>query len=313
MSSLFSEKMISGIKSMRKTFLWTAVCILIGEVIVGAVLIIAQSFNLMIGKLMGTFALCAIVLFVGVNNFSLMEKGKKIVQGFALVSLIANITWLVLCILFIWEVLPFIEGSYFNYSMTVMARFMLVAIDVAVMCFWISNVWAIEETVKPVKPLKITAIICELYCGCYAMVITLMDTEHLVEMDSRWYALAGLAGFAFFVMAIAALIVSKSGKKKNEEKVSLSMDNTEMQAKIQEMVEKEVQARLASQGGEDAQASVAQEPQTTPELQVAPEPQPVQQTQVNESPQVQNEPSTPNPINPGTGAGTNPEDNNLAQ
>ena len=87
-NSLFSESTIETIKKVKKGFLWTAVCILIGEVIVGAILILAQSFNEVIGKLMGTFALCAVMMFFGVNNFSRMEKGDRIIQSFALVSLI---------------------------------------------------------------------------------------------------------------------------------------------------------------------------------------------------------------------------------
>ena len=247
MSSLFSNSMIATIKRVKKTFLWSAVCILIGEVVVGAILILTQSFNETIGKLMATFALCAIVLFVGVNNFTRMEKGEKLVQGFALASLVLNIVWLVLAILFIYEVISPVEGGYLiGYSLTSAAKIAIIAADLAWTCFWVSNVWAIAETVKPVKPLKITALVCELYCGAYAVVATLWND--VAVLDSRWNALAGLAGFAFIVMACAAVIVSRSGvKNTNSIKVEEGMNNADMQAKIQEMVEREVQARMAAQ------------------------------------------------------------------
>lgn len=87
---------MGAIKKTKKGFLWAAVCILIGEVVVGAILILIQSFDETIGKLMGTFALCAVMMFFGVNNFSRMEKHDRIVQSFALVGLISNITWLLL-------------------------------------------------------------------------------------------------------------------------------------------------------------------------------------------------------------------------
>ncbi|MBR3115745.1 hypothetical protein IKF30_00760 [Candidatus Saccharibacteria bacterium] len=256
MESIFSESAIETIKKIKKGFLWTAVCILIGEVVVGAVLIVVQSFSVTIGKLMGTFALCGLMLFLGVNNFSLMEKKDRIAQCFALISLIGNTVWLILSILFIWEVLPFterIEGGAFlgySYHMTVMAKAFVVAIDIATMGFVISNVWAIKETLKPVKPLKITALICALYCGIYAVVVTLGEVQAV--MDGRWYGLAALAGFAFIVMACAAAIVSDSGAKKEKEANNglNGVNNEVVQAKIQEMVEKEVQARMAAiQGG----------------------------------------------------------------
>lgn len=264
--------MMENIKSLRKTFLWAGVCILIGEFLTGAILILTQSFDATIGKIMATFALCAVVLFVGVNNFTRMEKGERIVQGFALTSLIANIIWLILAILMIWEVMAVYTYSSFTLEMTVMAKIMCVAVNVATTCFLISNVWAIEETVKPVRPLKITALVCELYCGIYGIIVIFGSTS---VMDSRWYALAGLAGFAFIVMALAAVIVSRSGRKKSEKIVSMSESlekDGDMQAKIQEMVEKEVQARMKSEankppilsqdGGEDNQNQMNDQSQT---------------------------------------------------
>jgi len=249
MNSLFSESAIETIKKVKKIFLWIAVCILIGEVVLGAILILVQNFNETIGRLMGTFATCAVMMFFGVNNFSRMEKGDRIIQSFALVSLIGNIIWLLLSFLFIWNIVPYTESSGFlYYRMTGLAKVFSVAVDVAFMCFLVSNVWSIKETLKPVKPLKITAIVCALYCGIYSAVVTVGDVRSV--NDARWYALAGLAGLAFLIMTIAASVVSKSGLKKNEKEANAGVGNVndaEMQAKIQEMVEKEVQERLQAE------------------------------------------------------------------
>ena len=247
MSGIFKESTISKLKNIRKGFLWSAVCILIVEVIVGAVLILTQSFNLTIGKLMGTFALCAVVLFLGVSNFAEMEKGKRITQWFALVSLIMNMTWLILAILLIWEIVPSLEytnslhGFYSSARPSIAMKLMTVALDAGVGCFLVSIVLSIEETVKPVRPLKITALVCELYCCVYAIIISLGDVTYIT--DFRWGALAGLAGFAFIVMSVAAAIVSRSGAKKNGNTIQ-AVDKGTMEATIQEMVEKEVQERM---------------------------------------------------------------------
>ena len=273
MNSLFSDQTIEKIKTVRKTFLWTAVFVLIGEVVLGAMVILTQDFNLFIGKMAATFALCAIVFFVGVNNFSRMIKGGRIVQSFALTSLIANIIWLVLAIMFIWEMIPFLDNGIYYGNMSPLAKVMLASANIATMCFWISNVWSIKETVAPVRPLKITATICELYCGVYGAVMTFGGAT--VAHDSRWYALAGLMGFGFIVTACAAAIVSNSGKKNDEEKgdgqVGDVANDAAVQAKIQEMVEKEVQARMFAQ----QQSAVKPESQMTTEPQnvVKPEPQ----------------------------------------
>lgn len=261
MSSMFSENTISTIKNIRKGFLWTAVIILIGEVVAGAIIILTQAFGIEMAKIMGTFGLCAITLFLGVNNFTRMEKGNVTIQSFALASLVLNMIWLILAILLIWEVIPFYEEcsagakisvGYYKYyvcqpTMTIAAKLFLIALNTAVSCFFISNVLAIEETVKPVKPLKITALVCELYCAIYYVIVTIVDTPN--ALDSRWVMLSMLAGFAFLVMAIAALIVSRSGRKKNEaaETGAASINSAEMQSQIREMVEKEVQERMKAE------------------------------------------------------------------
>ena len=247
MNSLFSENAIDKMKRIRKVFLWAAVCILIGELIVGAILILSQSFDESIGRLMATFALCAVAMFISVNNFSRIEKGGSLIQGFAFTSLIMNVIWLVLSILLTWGILPNSErvfnGSYGSTQMSIMAKMNLVAVAVSVACFFISNIWAIEETIKPVKPLKITAVVCELYCVLYVILVIMVGDS--LTFDFRWGALALLAGLAFVIMAIAAAIVSNTGAKKNNGAVT--MDEKKMQSTIQEMVEKEVQARLKAE------------------------------------------------------------------
>ena len=254
MNSLLNDVAIEKIKILKKAFLWMAVCILIGEVVVGAFLILLQTFNLTIGKLMGTFALCAVALLIGVDNCTKMEKGEgRLVQSFALLSLVMNFVWLILAILLIWEIAPFMERGIrrcqycsYGYHATIVPKMMILAIDLAMTGFFISNVWDIKETVKPVRPLKITALICELYCGIYAAMVVFFNEDGSM-FNTRWYALAGLMGFAFVVMAFAALMMSRSGKKNNEEMTNshkTDISDSEMQVKIQEMVEKEVQARL---------------------------------------------------------------------
>ena len=258
MNSIFNDQILEKIKTVRKLFLWAGVFILIGEVVLGAMAILTQDYNPYVAKIAATLALCAVVFFVGVNNFSRMIKDGRIVQSFALVSLIANIIWLVLAIMFIWEMIPFLDSKYYLSPLT---KIMFASVNVATMCFLISIVWSIKETVAPVRPLKITATVCELYRGIYGAVVTFGGVMYAA--DSRWYALAGLMGLGFILTACAAAIVSNSGEKNNEEKgtgqIGDVSNDAAVQAKIQEMVEKEVQARMSAQ-----QQGVAKtEPQTS--------------------------------------------------
>ena len=235
--------------------------ILIGEVIVGAIMILTGAWNVMIGKIQLTFLLLGVFLFVGVNNFIRIEKGTSLVKGLAWISLISNLIWLALGSLIIWEVVPAIDtvstsafnryGASYNTSMTVMSVFLKLALAAAGLGaagFWTSNVLSIRETVKPVKPLKITAVICELYCSGFEILIVLIGFENINYDENllRWTQLSGLAGLAFVITALAALIISRSNREKDNIGGSIQ-DDRQMQATIQEMVEKEVQERMKAE------------------------------------------------------------------
>ena len=245
------------IKKIKKVFLWSAVVILIGEFLFGAIVILFNDiWTPMLGRLQGTLLLAAVVLFAGVNNLNRIGHKDAMVRISAWISFATNILWFVLAALFIWEVVPFVEYKETSlgifggvrtkmYVMTALAKIMMVALSLGVSGFFISNVLAIKETVKQVKPLKIMAVICELYNCVFAIVIVLVGYEKITSDWEKWSALSGLAGLAFIVTALAALIISRSNGKKDgaQEKI----DSEKMQATIQEMVEKEVQARMAAE------------------------------------------------------------------
>ena len=277
--NLFKLETIEKIKKARKVFLWMAVWILIGELALGAILILIQSWDISVAKIQGTFLILAIALFVSVNNFIRMEKGDKKVQLFALISFISNIVWVSLSVLLMWEALPFhwTEAAqeysrymehYYSvtmYHMTFWSMMMAIAISSSAAGFWISNIMTIKETIKVVKPLKITAIVCVVYGWIFGVVVTLAELDYYDT--ERFYQLSSLAGIAFVVTALAAVIISGTNRKKVEVKneVKVAKTDDELRAEIEEkvrreMIEKEVRAefenakkKLESDSGSDSE------------------------------------------------------------
>ena len=230
---LFSELTMQKIKKVRKVFLWTAVWLLIGEFVLGAILILTQSWNVSIGKIQGTFLIITAILFV------------------------ANIIWAILACLLIWEVVPFnwfergvrtgifgVEYETNIYHMTFWAMTMAVALYAALASFWMSNVMAIKETVGAVKPLKITSMVCIVYIWAFGTITTLAEID--AEDALNLYQLSGLAGLAFGITTLAAWIISIANKKK----VSAVPGKTEEELRMEieekirrEMIEKEVRGQ----------------------------------------------------------------------
>ena len=245
-------------KKLKKTFLWAAVCILIGEFAFGAFVILTGFWDIHIGKIQLTFLMLAAFLFIGVNNFLRIEHGNQAVRGLARLSFGANAVGLLLGILLVWEALPTVEyvrrtiPTYYGLGMdreiavmSVFVKLALVALSLGAAGFWTSNVLSIRETVKPVKPLKITAVVCEVYTCAYAIVLTLIGYENLRydEYLLKWSQLSGLAGLAFVVTALAAWIISRTTGKKQIAKAGGETTD----AAIREMREKEVRERLAAE------------------------------------------------------------------
>jgi hypothetical protein len=203
-----------------------------------------------------------VYLFVGVNNFVRIEKGDSVTRGLAWMSLGSNLVALLFGILLLWEVIPFVEyvdrtlSGYLGGNHTfqaavpsVYSKMALVVLSLGMAGFWISNVLSIRETVKPVKPLKITAVICEIYCSGFAIVMTMIGFGNLSYDENllKWSQLSGLAALAFIITALAALIISRTNRTKNDNDGVLTQNDKETQTTIQEMVEKEVQERLKAE------------------------------------------------------------------
>ena len=210
---------------------------------------------------------------MSVNNFIRIEKGDKTIQIFALMGFVSNLIWGIFAFLLMWEIVPFhwIEeimrtSSYSDYSypstkyhMTFYAIIMLIASYVAAAGFWISNILSIEETIKLVKPLKITAVVCVAYLWIFGTIITPIEPEF--KDVEKLYQLAGLAGLAFGITALAALIISKTNKKRvAESNTTMNGVSTqftpkteaELRAEIEEkvrreMIEKEVRAKMEAE------------------------------------------------------------------
>lgn len=256
-NSLFSEKTLQTLQKFRKAFLWAAVWILIAELVMGAIIILSGNWSVIIGKIQGSFLIAAAVLFISVNNFIRMEKGNKAIQTFAVVGFISNMIWGILGFLLLWEILPTVwtetvkTNSYFfstytRYHLTVVAMITLCATYAASGSFWISNVLSINETAKPVKPLKITAVVCMLYLWIFGTVTTLTDPDYS-SMD-RAYQLAALASVAFSITALAAVIISRTSRKKMVEAAApvqvaaapAPKTDAELRAEIEEKVRREM-------------------------------------------------------------------------
>ena len=270
---LFGEDTLQKIQKTRKIFLKFAVWILIAELVLGAVLILTGSWDVAIGRIQGTFLILALILFVSVNNFIRIEKGDKTIQIFALIGFVSNLIWGIFAFLLMWEIVPFHwteeimrTSSYSGYSypstkyhMTFYAIIMLIASYAAAAGFWISNILSIKETIKLVKPLKITAVVCVAYLWIFGTIITPIEPEF--KDVEKLYQLAGLAGLAFGITALAALIISKTNKKKVAESnttmngVSAQFTpktEAELRAEIEEkvrreMIEKEVRAKMEAE------------------------------------------------------------------
>lgn len=272
--SFFNEDTLVKIQKTRKIFLKFAVGILIAELAFGAVLILTGFWDLAIGRIQGTFLIFALILFLGINSFIRLEKGNKIIQTFALIEFISSLVFGVFAFLLMWEIVPanWMEeitkiSSYNSRSytttvshMTFWTIAMLVASYATAAGFCIANIMSIKTTIKAVKPLKITAIICTFYLWIFGTIITIIQPEF--SDVEKLYQLSGLAGLALVITTLAASIISKANKNKQENVARIVNGNNlsqnipkteaEIRAEIEEkvrreMIEKEIRTKLEAE------------------------------------------------------------------
>ena len=154
-----------------------------------------------------------------------MEKGNKTIQLLSLIGFISNYIWAVFAILLVWGIVQWTDeavGTIFypnnlytptiHRHLTIYAIIMLISAYTAAAGFLISNIISIKETIKLVKPLKITSVVCIVYLWVFGTVMTPIEPEN--ESIKRLLSLAALAWMAFQVTAIGAFIISKINKDK---------------------------------------------------------------------------------------------------
>lgn len=362
-NSLYSEKILSGIKKTHNIFLWTATGIMIASLVLGIVLIFVDTQNAMFAKIQGTFFMLALAAFICVNNFIRIEKGNKIVQGFASVGFVANIIWLVLGILMIWEVVSPIEivtsttktetlttrtydlydeydyddydydeynssmmdeeayrlleslddssattstygnstynnNTYGNntytssytpvtYGISIMTKIMVVSACIASIGFWVSNILVIKDRIKAIKPLKITAIVCQVYCSAFIMVLIFAWPVSLNKDMIKWVELYGLATSGFVIAALAAWIISRTHKDVELAAVSEEPKADKPVAKdeaIEKAVMEEIKTtEVVQEPAATPKAATVQESSTVQEAQKVQEPVTAQETQIADS------------------------------
>lgn len=293
-NSFFNQQSIQNIKKMHKGFLWVASGIIVVSLVLGGVLIFVDSDAAVFARVQATLTVVALAAFICVNNFIRIEKGNKLIQGFALTGLVANVVWLVLAVLMIWGVLSPVQVvtntpstrtenatvrtynyrnnyttldsdydyeeeyddydeeydedydedyDYYDYyddyddydydeeyddvvddiltptsysytttEVAVVTRILIVALSVASIGFWVSNVLAIKERVNVVKMLKIVAVACEIVGSSFVIVLAFAWPIAFDKTTLNMIQLYGLTVSGFIMTALAAWIISITHK-----------------------------------------------------------------------------------------------------
>ena len=97
-------------------------------------------------------------------------------------------------------------------EVTVFTRILLIAVSVALVGFWVSNVLAIKERVKVVKMLKIVAIVCEVVGSSFVIVLAFIWPITFDKTTLNMIQLYGLTVSGFIMTALAAWIISITHK-----------------------------------------------------------------------------------------------------
>lgn len=281
MSSIISKANLEKMEKARKYVLKAAIWLLVGGVVFGAVtiLIVGVSSGEIIGKFMGTMLIVALMMMISVNNFKRVASEDTAIQMFALTGLVSNLVWALLWIILCWMpewgqtcTTTCMRCTSPSCSTSLLLKFAAAFSYLSVLGLIGSNVLAIYEGSKRsmIRPLKITSVVCATYEFLYLTVLTFTGFSFASEFEVRLGMLAVFAGFAWFAIVLAALIISSNEKSREwhkkeeaqsqedvkdetkETKIVHGKTDDELRAEIEErvrreMIEKEVRAKVEAE------------------------------------------------------------------
>lgn len=269
MSSIISEQSLQKLEGVKKYLLKGAIWLLVGSVVAGILVILfgSVSENDLIGRFAGTLLIVALMMMICVNNFRRLESREAVIQSFALVGLVSNVLWAVLWTIVVWTISGAWKGS------ETLVKFASVFSYLSALGFIGSNVMSMYEGDKRdlIRPLKITAVSCATYEMLYLTVVAFTDYNFQSEFAARLSMLAGFVGVVWFLLVIAAWVLSRNEKKKIKDNVvqqpiekksepqevvkpAENKSDEQLRAEIEEqvrreMIEKEVRARMEAEMG----------------------------------------------------------------
>ncbi len=223
MSKIVSDKLLDKVNNIHHDMAKLVIWVVIAVVILGAIGILFSDDDpgKIVGKLLGTLAVVMIVVGVSINNIRRAAMDAPIVQGLALMGLVANVVWGILLVVMIWmpelaTVSVYRLRKFCNCYGTVNQASPVLKIAVSAICLavlgWIgSNLMAAYEGSRRslIRPLKVTALVCLTYNVVFGMVVFCMDYE---LGDSNFVARLGvLSGFTFVIWAALGLTVAIMG------------------------------------------------------------------------------------------------------
>lgn len=99
------------------------------------------------------------------------------------------------------------------YNISIAAKIIIVAVGIASIGFWVSNILVIKDKIKAIKPLKTTAIICQVYSSTFIIVLAFAWPININQDLLKWVELYGLSISGFIITALAAWIISRTHKE----------------------------------------------------------------------------------------------------
>ena len=279
MRNIISRTSLKKIENIRKYVLIVSVWALVGAVVAGVLLIVfgGNRSGEIIDRLVATLFIVSLMMLVSVNNFRRITSKNSVVQVFALVGLCSNVVWAISWTLLCWNPEWALDcaGPRDNGIMvyasdiaglscvqSILIKFASAFSYLSALGFIGSNVLSIYEGNKRdlIKPLKIAAVVCATYDMLYFAIMSFVGFESSIYSDvsGRFLALAGFVFFAWVIIVIVALTLSKSEKNKKfmqeevakkeklkQETVSDKKTNAEIEEQVcRDIIEKEVRARM---------------------------------------------------------------------
>ena len=235
-----------NVRKIKKILLYTTVGLFAASALIGIVVVLSASFNMIVGRIISTTTLLGALALFSMNNIMRTEDERIHVKVLSIIALISNLVWSLPWLLIIWDVLKVDTGNAL-----VLSRIISTAAIVSFNTTLSASFLSFKKYTALIIGLAIMTIASSAIIGIYFLIcLYCRDYKIIGQLFEDTWRVVVISGILLVFGVITTPILARSAAKKDNESspetapITPAATEAELRAQIEEEVRAEVEAEM---------------------------------------------------------------------